>query len=93
MIAIFNRCSPIAPARADHIFGVSCMSGESNSKAGESLLIKKFPHPAHFLGRASESMNKQHARAAAGEKEGFSCRNDLRFHGLIISIKPRRPSS
>lgn len=68
------------------------MSRESNPQASTSLLVKIFPHPAHFLRRAGETMNKQNACTPAWEKERFGCRNDL-GHALIISMSPRSPSS
>lgn len=38
------------------------MSSESNAEAGQTLLIEIFPHPAHFFGRAGETVDQQARR-------------------------------
>ncbi len=94
IVAIFNRSSPIRPARANHILRTSRMSSQPHTKTGKTeFAVEVFPHPAHFLGRAREAVYQQNSRASARKKERFSCRNGLGVHAPIISMRPRNPNS
>lgn len=89
MIAVFDKIHPIRISRTDHIFGVGGMSCQTNTKAGVALLMKILPHPAHFFGRAGESMNKQTGwfGRVALKQERLGGWNDLRHRRIILSFR------